>query len=453
MFLLPKAAEPLLAAFSIAFTRPTCKRFLALLVGSILTTGRRTVTGVLGPVRGLVPGHFSDFHRVLSRARWSLWTLGRALAMAVVALIPPGQPILVAADDTVLRHRGPKVYGRGCHRDAVGSSHAITVVCWGHRWVVLAVVVTLPFTSRAWALPVLCALYRPREVAARNNRRFKTPCELARQLGRVLRRWFPDRRLMLLGDGGFASFDLARGVHRMGGVLVARFYDDAGLYEPAPRWPPDRPGPKGRKPIKGGKLPAPRATAAHAKPAQATIRWYGGRTRRVALVSRTGMWYRSGRGVVAVRWVRVRDLEGTHRDEYLFSTDPSMTPQQIAEAFTARWCIETTFQEANAHLGLATPRQRCERSVLRTAPCLLGLFSVVSLIAAAHARRHGTRAIRTADRPWYAKPEPTFADALSCVRRLLWRDTILATPRAAGGFKNAPPRLLRYLLDRLAQAA
>lgn len=450
MFQLPKAAEPLLTALSIAFTGPTCKRFLALLVGAIVTRGPRTVTGMLWPVRGLVPGHFSDFHRVLSRARWSLWTLGRVLATAVVALLPADGELRVAADDTVLRHRGPKVYGRGCHRDAIGSSHAITVVCWGHRWVVLAIVVGLPFTTRTWALPVLCALYRPREVAAKQHRRFKTPCELARQLACVLRRWFPNRRLVLLGDGGFASFDLAQRVDRMGAVLVARFYDDANLYAPAPR---PTPGRRGRKPLMGAKLPAPKATAAHAKADEVTLRWYGGSTRRVALVSRTALWRRPGRGVLPVRWVRVRDLEGTHRDEYLFSTDTNMTPQQIVEAFTARWCIETTFQEANAHLGLATTRQRCERSVLRTAPCLLGLFSVVSIIAATHARRYAKGKLRVTQRPWYTKAEPTFSDAIHCVRTLFWRDSIIATPHGLPGLKNIPPRLCLALLRYCTLAA
>jgi hypothetical protein len=53
---LPHAAEPLLSAFSIAFTRPTFQRAMVLLVGLILTVGRRTVTRTLWTARPLAVG-------------------------------------------------------------------------------------------------------------------------------------------------------------------------------------------------------------------------------------------------------------------------------------------------------------------------------------------------------------------------------------------------------------
>src|SRR5512144_1150503 len=80
MSILPQAAQPLLHAFAGAFTRPTFKRFLTLMLGAVLTTGRRTITNLLRAVRGPAPGHPSSYHRVFSRRRWSLWTLGHALA-------------------------------------------------------------------------------------------------------------------------------------------------------------------------------------------------------------------------------------------------------------------------------------------------------------------------------------------------------------------------------------
>lgn len=453
---LPKAAEPLLRSLSIAFTRPTFKRFVCLLVGAVLTSGRRTLTNVQWAARGLVPGHFTSFHRVFSRARWSLRPLARILAGRVLALVPEGEAVRVPIDDTVARHTGPKVYGRGCHRDAVRSSHSITHLCWGHRWVVLAIVVQLPLIPRPWALPVLCALYRPREVCAKEGRRFKTPCDLAAGLAALLIRWFPGRRFIFLGDGGFASFDLARRITRRGGTLVARYYDDASLYKPAPKWPPVRPGRKGRRPIKGAALPRPKKVVRAAQGRRATIAWYGGKTRRVELIDGQGMWYRSGRGVVPVRWVFVKDRQGSHRDEYLFSTDPAMTPEQIAGIYTARWSIETTFQECNEHLGLRTPRSRVKDAVLRATPCLLGLFTAVALIFAEHVRRarpDGPRLARFTARPWYHKREPTFADALACVRALLLRRTILATHPYAAALQKIPPPLRRRLLDHLNAAA
>ena len=109
MFTFPRAAQPLMGSLSIAFTKPTLKRFSALLVGAVLASGRRTLTEIQWAVFGLVPGHFSSFHCVFSRARWSLWPLGKALAHHALRLVPEGQPVRVVMDDTVTRHSGPKI--------------------------------------------------------------------------------------------------------------------------------------------------------------------------------------------------------------------------------------------------------------------------------------------------------------------------------------------------------
>ena len=113
------------------------------------------------------------------------------------------------------------------------------------------------------------------------------------------------------------------------------------------------------------------------------VAWYGGGRRDVETVAGTGQWYKGGEGLVPVSWVFVRDRTGTHRDSYLFSTDPALTPRQVIAIYTGRWSIETTFQELRAYLGLETTRGWTERTVLRAAPCLFGLFSVVALLYAA----------------------------------------------------------------------
>ena len=153
--------------------------------------------------------------------------------------------------------------------------------------------------------------------------------------------------------------------------------------------------------------------------------------------------------MVPVRWVFVHDVEGTHRDEYFYSTDPAMPPQQIVSLYTGRWSIEVTFQEVRAHLGFATPRNWSKKSVLRTAPCLLGLFSVVSLIFHRHTRG---RSVRPASFAWYAKKEATFGDAMTCVRRLCWSEVFQQSPKHAGVAKLSRPLRL-MLLDQLSRAA
>ena len=448
MLPLPSAAEPLLMSLSVAFTRPTFQRIVPLIVGAILTMGRRTVAGVLWTMRGVIHGHHSTYHRVFSRAAWSPWPLGKVLASAILRLIPENEPVLVPMDDTTAQHRGKKVYGKGCHHDAVRSSHTHLVWRWGHRWVVLAISVKLPFTWRRWALPVLAALYRTKDLNKAESRRHKTAPDLARQLMAVLIHWFPTRKFIFLGDGGYASHELAAFCHhhRRHATLVSRYHGDANLYAP----PPKVKNRTGRPRIKGRKLPTPQETVARSGRTRATVSWYGGGDRRVELVSDAGHWYKTGQGLIPVRWVFTHDIQGTHRDDYFYTTDPDLAPAQIITWFTARWPIETTFQEVRAHLGFETPRQRVAASILRTGPCLLGLYSLVTLIFVEHARRHPPR---PHCKPWYAKAEPTFSDAIATIRRLLWAETVFQTPSHHDAFAKLPRHLRQILLDRIALAA
>src|SRR5215207_6327931 len=99
---LPRAAEPLLGRFGIAFTPRTFQRVVLLFVGSVLALGRHTITRALWTVRTLAAGagHFTDYHRVFSRARWSPWPLGRVLAAMVLDLVPADEPAVCPVDDT-----------------------------------------------------------------------------------------------------------------------------------------------------------------------------------------------------------------------------------------------------------------------------------------------------------------------------------------------------------------
>ncbi len=253
---------------------------------------------------------------------------------------------------------------------------------------------------------------------------------------------------MVCGDGGYASHELARFCYRhcRHATLVNRFRGDARLYAAAPQ----RRKRTGRPRLKGRKLPTPQQVVDRQALTPATVSWYGGGDRRVQRATGTGLWYKTGAGVVPIRWVFVRDVQGTHRDEYFYTTDPALTGPQIVRWFTARWSIETTFQEIRAHLGLETTRQHVAQSVRRTAPCLLGLFRVICLIYAEHVQCHplGVRQTR-----WYVKDEPTFSDAMATVRRLFWRELLFRQPSDRHGFQKLPLKIRTWMLDRLCQAA
>lgn len=446
-----RIAGALVKALAAAFTRPTGERFVVLLFAAILTTGARTILNLLRTVQSLAPGHPSSYHRVFSKRCWSLWRLGRALASYLLTRWVPTGTVALAGDDTVAEHRGKKVYGKGCHRDAVRSTQSYTAYRWGHKWVVLAILVKFPFATRPWALPILVALYHSPEWNEKHGRRHKTPCQLVRQLLAVLLRWFPERRFRFTADGNFATHELAAFAQRQQPrlALVSKFYPDANLYAPPP--PPVR-GQKlpGRPRRKGAKLPKPEEVVAQRRRQQKlNVAWYGGGRRDISVVTETGHWYKAGRGLVPVRWVYVHDRTGTHRDEYFFTTALELTAQEIVESYTGRWNIETTFQEMRSYLKLEKTRGWTKKTVLRTAPCLFGLYAVIAVwYAELPARWRKQQQVNYA-----GKSDVTFSDAITAVRRWLWEGWVFAMPEHKGAFAKIPPRLRVALLQAVAPAA
>jgi DDE superfamily endonuclease len=445
----PTCATPVLTMFRPAFSTPTYHRFLVLVLAAILTTGRRTVINLLRTVRAQAPGHVSSYHRVFSRRRWSAWALARTLITFLLDYVVPPGPVLLAGDDTVTEHPGPKVFGKGRHRDGVRSSHSYTAYRWGHKWVVVSVLVKLPFATRPWALPVLVALYRPPEWDQVHGKRHKTPAHMARLLLARLMRWFPERHFILVGDSGYGTSETARFCqqHHRHLTLVSKFYGDAALYEPPP---PRTRRTIGRPRVKGQKLASPQEVVANTSQRPCLrVTWYGGSTRDIEIVTGTGHWYRIGEALVEVRWVYVHDCTGTHRDEYFLTTDITMTPQQIVEHYTQRWSIETTFQECREYLKLESSKSYSQQAVLRFTPCLFGLYTVVVLLYLQLPRSSSTRSVVL----WKGKSTVTFSDMMTCVRRALWEQWCFHTQADPQAFSKLPRALQETILYGLAPAA
>jgi hypothetical protein len=444
MTILPPELTPLLVEFAPAFSRPTYRRFLVLLVAAILTTGRRTGANLLRTIGALAPGHAPSYRRVLSRARWSTLQLACTLTRHLVDRLIPDGPITLVGDATVDGHPGPKVYGKARHRDPVRSSHGYTAWRYGHKWVVLAVLVRFPWATRPWALPVLVALYRSEEDDRREGRPHRTPAQLMQRLLCAMLRWSPDRPFVLVGDSGLGTHAMARFIARHKRLeLVSKLPPDAGLYEP----PPPYRG-LGRPRVKGARVPTPRRAAAAARLRRMTVGWYGGGTRRVEVATGIGCWSKSGKGLVPLRWVFVRDRTGTHRDEFFSTTDLRLSVRRIIGLYTGRWNIETTFQEVRSCLGLETTRGWCRATVLRAAPCLFGLYSVVAVLY--HELPEGRR---TGGIDWPGKVGVTFSDALVVVRRWLWSDWVFARADEGRTIQKLPAPIREVVYSALATAA
>ena len=446
---LPQPVHTVFEPLETALTRPTYRRLVVLALAAILTVGGRTVANLLRCLGALAPGHPSSYHRALSLRRWPTRRLARRYIAAVLTRFAPRGLVELAGDDTVTEHPGDKVYGKGCHRDPVRSTHSFTAFRWGHKWVVLALLVRFPFCRRRWALPLMVALYRPEDPATDGitKRAHKTPVDLLAQMLRVLIRWFPERTFVCCADGNYAAHDLAElaAANPQRLKFVSKFYPHANLFEPPPVYSGN-----GRPPGKGKELPDPAQVVRDTSPGSLLrVAWYGGERRRVEVVSGTGLWYRSGRPLVPVRWVFVRDRTGAHRDEYFFTTDVTMSPQAVIETYTGRWNIETTFQEARSYLGLETTRGRVRNTVLRAEPCLLALYTLVVWLDAELPARYQ----RVRGAAWLGKSDVTFSDAITAVRRYLWVEGVFALSGHREAFEKLGGPLRQILLQGLAPAA
>ena len=149
---------------------------------------------------------------------------------------------------------------------------------------------------------------------------------------------------------------------------------------------------------------------------------------------------------VPIRWILVRDAAGEFEPQAFLCTDQAAEPLDTLRFFVRRWSVEVTFAEVRRHLGVETQRQWPDLAITRTTPCLLALFSLVTLWASGLAAR-GLVQPRLA--AWYAKPRITFSDALAAVRRELWTTQALSTSAPDQDMVEIPAAFL----DRLTQAA
>jgi len=452
MLTLPERYSTLIAAFAPVFTKRLWSHIQVLLVGSILVPGQRTVAAVLR-VMGLDDDvHFQNYHRVLNRAVWSSLAISQVLLGLLISAFAAAGTIVMGLDDTIERRRGAKIRAKGIYRDPVRSSHSHFVKASGLRWLSLMLLVPIPWAKRVWALPFLSVLAPSERYYACSPRAHKKLTDWARQALLLVRRWLPQRALVFVADSSFAVIELLERMQRLKNpiCMVTRFRLDAALYEPAPE---RKPGQKGRPRKKGARLPKLEQLLQEEKTTWQRViiqNWYGEGQREVDIVSGTGIWYHSGKPALPVRWVLIRDPQGKFKPQALLCTDQQAQPVQILQWFVLRWQLEVTFHEVRTHLGVETQRQWSDLAIARTTPALLGLFSVVTLLADRSVTQ-GILPIRQA--AWYSKAWPTFSDALAVVRRQLWQSMTFHTSSSDMDVAKVPRMLLNRLTEALCYAA
>lgn len=442
---LPEPMRTVLAAFRPLFTAPTWKKLMVLLTGTLLAHGRRTVASALRHTGHEMETNFSTFHQVLNRARWSPLAVSQQLLQLIVeTFVQAGGTLELVIDETLERRWGPKISKRGHYRDSMLSSRKRAVSSPGLRWMVMAAVVTLPWSKQRCALPFLCVLTTTPEGSATLGKRHKTVGMWAHQMVSLVRRWFPTLPITLLGDTSYCILELGLHAQAQQVTLITTFHQDAALYE----LPPARDAHTiGRPRVVGQRLPSLDAVLADPKTTWQpfTLEWYGQGERTLEICTGTALWYREGYKPLPIRWVLTRDPQGKRPPKALFSTNQTLTAEEIVRTFMKRWNLETTFEECRAHLGIETQRQWSDLAIERSTPMLFGLYSLVALFG--HAL-HPDGCIPVAQAAWYHKHTPTFHDVLAAVRQHFWGHGPFSTTPADPDVVLVP----RATLDRLTKA-
>jgi len=419
----------LLQQFFPIFTAPGAEIFSQLMIGWILCTVRRTVTGIL-PFADPWAKHAHDaYHRFFPDARWSMAKLWQLLAKILIQAFCRNGTITLALDDTLFHRSGKKINGAGWWRDAVRSTRKNIVYAWGLNLVVLTLQIQPPWGGEPLGLPINMRLHRKNGL---------TLIELAAQMINEVRQWLPERLFRVVADGFYATL----AGKAMGAVtIISRIKRNANLYDLPPKRRKKR---RGRPRTRGKKLAKLEKMAAHIQNWQTVTFRRRGKTVNRLVYTRVVLWYTVSRKPILL--VISRDPNGKEKDDFFFTTDVTMYPAEVLACYADRWAIEDTFKNAKQLLGGQQPQTYKAKGPERAAGLSLWLYSMVWLWYLKQKSRQRYFIVPA----WYRqKSAPSFADALSCLRRELWRERI----KCMFGISAVHDKKFEFLLEALAPAA
>ena len=423
-----------------AFNQPSFENFCVLVSGWVLAGMRAMTSTALHALGKEAAKHFSTYYRFFSRAVWQPDAVGNAVVALLLPFTPEG-PLVAIVDDTVARKSGRHIWGANIHHDPLHFMK--NAVCFGHNWVVLAIVIHVPLVERAVAVPVYWRLYRSKKkrsgrtvngqrerkatgVATAND--YRTRPELAVEMLHVLRGTVDKHRIIrLLGDSAYGGKSVSRHLPE-NTHLLSRMTMTAAIYEKAPA---SEPGKNGRPRKKGARLQSPAQMAQSKTPWHSTTAMLYGKMVAVQYKTVDALWYNSA-GNRLLRIVVVRDPKGKRKDDCFFSTGLSMSPKAILEAYALRWSLEVAFRDSKQFLGFERSQCWSRKAVERTGPFAFVSYAIVVLWFAHQGHELYPQVITPP--PWYRqKRGPSFADMHQTARYALLRQGLFATLNANGG--------------------
>ena len=418
-----------------AFTRPGFSNLIVVFAGWVLTSGPHAITQALVATGVAGRRHHEAFHRFFSRGTWDTDEVGRLLLGWTERHLPEGAPLRVVLDDTLATKKGPHVFGIGSHLDAVRSTKRQKIFAFGHCWVVLAVLVPVPFSARAFALPVLFRLYRTVKSCERAGHAHRKKTQLARDLLDVLASWVDTRRVEVAADSAYCNDTIMRGLPPRF-VMFGAMRPDAVLTAA----PPKRRRKPGRPSIRGRPVAKPEILAKDTRrpwrSCEATL--YGVR-RLVRFKTVDAQWYRAC-GARLLRIVVVKVDDGALGMRVFFCSDPTAAIPTILETYAGRWGIEVCFRDLKQLLGFGDSSARKRAAVERTAPFVGLVYTTLVLWFAEGV--YSAKIAAPPIRPWYRhKRGLCFADVLRAAQRSLLPLDVLDPRRSLANLRKlTPPR-------------
>ena len=383
MFTSIPSLDPVLQCLLPVFTQPSFQTHVEVLLGWVMCLSKRTEYGVFQTIQADTPVSrkerhpFDRFYNFFSRSAWTTHDLAYQVAVEIVVRLNPSGLLYLVVDDTLLHKRGKHVYGLGWFRDAVASTAKRVATASGNHWVVVGLAICIPGTGKIYCLPIHAMLH----LAGKNH---KSEATLAKEMLQDILGWFPDRKLVLVGDGAYSANNLLGDLDpRVTYVGILRA--DAAIYDPIV--PKQSKSKRGRKPRKGPRLPNPKEAV---KKADGNRSGWGpwtwqtvkaaayGTTRKLQVLSFQAIWPEVY-ALVPILVVLVRDPLGKFDDKYLFTTDAHADVSWVISTFSRRWSIEVAFKSSKQVMKIQAPQHWCQQSIEKLSPWVWLMQSIISL--------------------------------------------------------------------------
>jgi DDE superfamily endonuclease/putative transposase ISC1217 len=414
------------------FTAPSWQSFALLACGWALTTDRHTISTYMWLTGATTVKHFSRFYVFLGcplyTQRWHLWG---AVIRQAVRFVPEGEVIAVAFDDTTKKKAGRHIEGLGRYRNGAGSARQEYRTLRGLNFVLGIMRIPLQrWPGHSLSVPIGLELYLKPAQATALNLPYRSRSQLARDILDFMAEQVPGRPIRSLADGGYATKDYARQLPDAAHV-VGRFPISAKLYTLPPTPTQKR---RGAPRKKGDLIGSPKTLvqtaqgwSPHPSEAGAEIHAW------------CGLWHAVLPGrLVRVVVLRRESQRATKRPgqrkpppalEAFFTTDLTLSAQDILTEYNDRWAVEIAIRDANAFEGLGQEQCRKRQRIIGANTFRLVMAAARTLWFLAQVEC-GTTFNLCCYRPWYRqKVAPSQLDVVWACREALHEAGIFPIPR------------------------